>query len=173
MVQALRTGLGWRLFVTVKRTLLFALLWLVLTSADPKGFGFGLVAVAAATWLSLVLLPAAGRQLSLVMILPLVPGFVWRTVRGGIDVAWRALHPRLPIRPGWYVHRTALTSGAKVALGSVVSLLPGTLVAGSTGDRLYVHCLDLDADIAGQVAAEEARIASTLGPSAGGPGDAA
>ena len=49
-----------------------------------------------------------------------------------------------------------------MTLGSELSLLPGTLVAGSRGDVLYVHCLDTTKDVAGEIAAEEARIASMI-----------
>lgn len=149
--------------VAAKRLVLFTVLWLVLTGAAPDGLAFGLPTVVAATWLSLRLLPPGRRSVSLLALLWLVPGFVGRTVSGGIDVAWRALHPRLPIRPAWYVHRTALPEGgARVALGSIVSLLPGTLVAGSFGDHLYVHCLDAEQAVVRAVQAEERRIAGTL-----------
>lgn len=152
-----------RALVAAKRFGLFAVLWLVLSGAAVDGLGFGLAATLAATWLSLVLLPPGSRSVSLLATLPLLPGFVDRSIRGGFDVAWRALDPRLPIRPGWYVHETRLPpGGARVALGSVVSLLPGTLVAGSFGDRLYVHCLKVDEDVVRSVEAEERRIADTL-----------
>lgn len=149
--------------IIAKRGALLALLWLTLTGAAVDGLVFGLVATALGLWLSLVLLPPGGAQPSLLQILRHFPGFIERSVRGGIDVAWRALHPRLPVRPGWYVHETRLPEGgARVALGSVVSLLPGTLVAGSFAGRLYVHCLVREAAIERQVAAEEARLAATL-----------
>ncbi len=149
--------------VVARRLALFAALWLVLTGAAVDGLAFGLPAAVAATWLSLRLLPPGARTVSVTALLRLVPGFLDRSVRGGVDVAWRALHPRLPIRPAWLVHRTTLPEGgARVALGSVVSLLPGTLVAGSYGDRLYVHCLDAGPAVAREVAAEERRIARTL-----------
>ncbi len=168
MASRTRPGSGWRLVITAKRFVLFAALWLVLTGAALDGLAFGLPTAVAATWLSLRLLPAGRRGVSLLSLLPLVPGFVDRSVRGGFDVAWRALHPRLPIRPAWYVHRTSLPEGgARVALGSIVSLLPGTLVAGSFGDRLYVHCLNADRAVIAAVRAEERRLATTLHESGG------
>jgi multicomponent Na+:H+ antiporter subunit E len=158
-----RPDLGWRLVIAAKRLVLFAALWLVLSGAALDGLAFGLPTAIAATWLSLRLLPPARRGVSLLSLLPLVPGFLDRSVRGGFDVAWRALHPRLPIRPAWYVHRTSLPEGgARVALGSIVSLLPGTLVAGSFGDRLYVHCLYADRTVIEAIEAEERRLEGTL-----------
>jgi len=163
MANPTRPSPARRAFVLAKRFVLFAVLWLVMSGAAIDGLGFGLAATLAATWLSFVLLPPGSRSVSLLSVLPLVPGFIDRSIRGGFDVAWRALAPRLPIRPGWYVHETKLPpGGARVALGSVVSLLPGTLVAGSFGDRLYVHCLTVDAEIIRSVEAEERRIARTF-----------
>jgi multicomponent Na+:H+ antiporter subunit E len=156
-----------RVLTLGKRFGLFAGLWLVMSGAAVDGLGFGLAAALAATWLSLLLLPPGTRRVSLLAMLPLFPGFVDRSIRGGFDVAARALHRHSPIRLGWYVHETKLPpGGARVALGSVVSLLPGTLVAGSFGDRLYVHCLVADKQIVRAVAAEERRIARTLGDKA-------
>jgi len=153
--------------VLIKRFALFAGLWLVMSGAAVDGLGFGLAAALAATWLSLVLLPPGTRRVGLLSTIALFPGFVGRSIRGGFDVASRALHGHLPIRPGWYVHETKLPpGGARVALGSVVSLLPGTLVAGSFGDRLYVHCLVADDEIVRAVEGEERRIARTLGDGA-------
>ena len=168
MANPTRPSPARRAFVLAKRFVLFAVLWLVMSGAAVDGLGFGLAATLAATWLSLVLLPPGSRSVSLLSTLPLLPGFVDRSIKGGFDVAWRALAPRLPIRPGWYVHETKLPpGGARVALGSVVSLLPGTLVAGSFGDRLYVHCLTADEAIIRSVEAEERRIALTLRDEAG------
>ncbi len=55
-----------------------------------------------------------------------------------------------------------------MVLGSIVNLLPGTLVAGSHGDRIYVHSLNLDGDTEGQIRAEERRIGRILGERPGG-----
>jgi multicomponent Na+:H+ antiporter subunit E len=148
----------------LKRLAIFFGLWLVLSGADLIGVAFGLPTAALAALFSMRLLPPGGREVSLVRLIAMVPGFLARSVRGGIDVAWRALHPRLPIAPGWLHWRTKLPPGGpRVTLGSELSLLPGTLVAGSRGDVLYVHCLDIRKDITTELAAEEARIAATIG----------
>lgn len=148
----------------LKRFIAFALLWLILTAADPGGLATGLLAVAAATAASLVLLPPAGAAVRLLPLIAMVPGFLARSVAGGIDVAWRALHPRLPLDTGWVVYRMRLPPGAaRASLGSEFSLLPGTLVAGSAADRLYVHCLDRGQDPRPQLGREEARIAAIIG----------
>ena len=63
-----------------------------------------------------------------------LPGFVWfflvESLRGGVDVAWRSLHPALPVRPEFFEYQIALPQGApSTLLISVISLLPGTLSA--------------------------------------------
>ncbi len=147
--------------IIAKRTAFLASVWLVLTGADPGGIAIGIVAVAAATGLSLALMPPrAGVALWPLAIM--IPGFLWRSLLGGFDVARRVFDPRLPLRPGWKIMRTRLPDGGKVALGGEFSLMPGTLVAGSKGDRLLIHVLDSGQDITGDVAREEACFARAL-----------
>jgi multicomponent Na+:H+ antiporter subunit E len=133
-----------QLLIVLKRFLALALAWLALTGADSGAWLVGMLAAAASTGLSLHLLPPR-QGLRLWAVCRMAPGFLWRSVLGGTDVAWRALHPRLPLRPGWRLLHTALPAGGqRVTLGGEISLLPGTLVAGTRGDDLLVHCLDLD-----------------------------
>ncbi len=149
--------------VVIKRFALFFSIWLSLTAADPLGLVLGTMTAGAAAWASLKLLPSGSRHVNLLSVLSMAPGFLLRTARGGVDVAWRALHPAMPIAPGWIAWRTSLPPGGqRVSLGIELSLLPGTLVAGSRGDVIYVHCLDTNQDVAGDIAKEEARIARTV-----------
>lgn len=149
----------------IKRLAGFYLVWLVLTGAAGSGLLPGALVSAAAAFLSLKLLPSGRLRVKALRIAALAPTFAWRSIVGGADVAWRALHPRMPLRTGWLTYRTKLPPGpARVAFGSEVSLLPGSLVAGTRGDTLLVHCLDRDQDVAGQLAREERRIAAALDP---------
>jgi multicomponent Na+:H+ antiporter subunit E len=149
----------------LKRFVIFFAVWLILTGASLEGLIVGVLASAASAWVSRALLPVRGdRAVSLVRLLGLAPRFLWRSVVGGVDVAWRALHPRMPLREGWLSYRTRLPpGGARVTLGSEMSLLPGTLAAGSRGDTLHVHCLDTSHNVAAQMSEEEARIAAVAG----------
>src|SRR5690606_30734280 len=92
----------------------------------------------------------------------LFPRFAWQSLIGGIDVARRAFHPRLPIRPGRLRIAVELPEGGRVALGGELSLMPGTLAAGCDGDHLLVHVLDLDQDIESAVREEERRVRGTI-----------
>ncbi len=149
----------------LKRFAIFFAVWLVLTGASATGLFLGALTAAASAWVSLNLMPGSGkRAVSIVKLLGLAPRFLWRSLVGGVDVAWRAVHPRMPLQEGWLSYRTRLPAGgARVTLGGEMSLLPGTLVAGSRGDTLYVHCLDTSRNIAAEISREEARIAGVAG----------
>jgi len=150
--------------IFLKRLGLLIGLWLVLSSNEPSAWLVGALAAAAAAAISLRLLPPTGRAVRLGTVLRLTPGFLWVSLLGGLDVAWRAFHPRLPLQPAWIAYRVRLPTGAaRVSLGNEISLMPGTLAAGGQGDALYVHCLDRGRPIEAQVAAEEERIAESIG----------
>jgi len=70
--------------------------------------------------------------------------FLIESVRGGMDVAWRTLHPKMPVRPNFFRHRMVLPKGQpSTLLISTISLLPGTLSAELDRDEnvLVVHSL--------------------------------
>jgi len=142
-----------------KRTALFTAIWVILTGAAPDALAFGLPTVAAAVWLSLRLLPPVGT-LRLLRALAMLPGFLYGSLIGGIDVAKRAFSLRLALRPGWVTYPTRLGGGARVALGGELSLMPGTLAAGCADGRLLVHVLDRGAGFEQGIAREEGRIAA-------------
>jgi multicomponent Na+:H+ antiporter subunit E len=80
--------------------------------------------------------------------------FLWESLKGGIDVAWRAMHPALRIDPCFTRHVMRLPEGQpRTLLVSIVSLLPGTLSASTEEDQvLLVHALTPDAsDSIGQL----------------------
>jgi multicomponent Na+:H+ antiporter subunit E len=142
---------GWRRAApaAVRRALLAAALWWVLVEGEFGGVvvAAGIVLTAAAT--SLALLPA-GRTppLSLSGLARFVPFFLGQSARGGVDVAWRALAPHLPLQPGYLDYETSLPPGLpRFLFTSAVSLFPGTVaVAPQETDpdspHLRIHVLD-------------------------------
>ncbi len=61
--------------------------------------------------------------------------FLLESIKGGSDVAWRALHPAVKIEPVFQPYEIKLPSGLPTTLlTSLVSLLPGTLSV-----RLHEH----------------------------------
>ena len=145
----------------LRRWLALALVWFALTGPDPAALLPGLAAVSLGTWLSLRLLPPA-CWLRLWRVVLLLPGFLWRSLLGALDVAVRALHPRLPLAPGWVEVPCRLPGAGRVALGGSFSLMPGTLAAGARGGRLLVHCLDSGQPVAELIAAEERAYAQAI-----------
>jgi multicomponent Na+:H+ antiporter subunit E len=148
-----------------------ALRWLLGLSAIwaivAEGAFGGVVAIFSvllATALALHLsLPPSGR-LHLRGVLRFVPFFLARSLRGGLDVAWRALHPRLPLRTGWLEYHTRLPPGAPRLLFSMsISVLPGTLTAERRDGTLHVHLLDTALASAGTLAALETKVAAVFG----------
>lgn len=111
-----------------RRLAFFGILWLILTRAEA--LLLGVFVVTAASWLSLRILPAS-PPIRLLALLAMGPGFLGRSLVGGIDVARRAFDPRLPLDLGWIEMTIDLPDGGKVALGSELSLMPGTMAAGS------------------------------------------
>ena len=69
-----------------------------------------------------------------------VPVLLGYVVRANLDVAYRVLHPALPIRPGIVRARTSLkTPAGRVLLANSITLTPGTLTVDMQGDVLYIH----------------------------------
>jgi multicomponent Na+:H+ antiporter subunit E len=135
----------------------FLVLWLVLAGVEIADLPAAAVAVVAATWASLHLLPPGSSRLSPSALARLTLRFAYQSVAAGADVAWRALDPRLPLRPGFvrYPARNAFTT--------LTSLLPGTVPAGAESGHIVYHCLDVDQPVMSQLAAEEAALARALG----------
>ena len=139
------------------RGLGFFVIWLALIGIAHKDMPFGLLAAAAATWASLQLWPSDGR-LSLSGLARFVLRFLPQSVVAGADIARRAMAPRIALNPGLVDYRATLPSGlAQGAMCAVMSLQPGKLPVScqASGDML-VHCLDTDAPVTAELAADEA-----------------
>ena len=76
-----------------------------------------------------------------------VPYFLYYCLRANVDVAYRVIHPDLPIRPGIVKVKTRLrTDLAKTFLANSITLTPGTLTVDIDGPYLYVHCINVPED---------------------------
>jgi multicomponent Na+:H+ antiporter subunit E len=146
------------------RAACFTVLWLVLSGAQPAGLAAGTVAVVAATWTSLKLLPAGQWRLAPGALLRALARFLHQSVIAGVDVARRALDPRLPLRPGFVTCPMRVApSVARSAVCTVASLLPGTLPARlDERGTLLIHCLDTDQPVAAQFTEDEAILFSAF-----------
>lgn len=77
-----------------------------------------------------------------------VPLFLWEVLKANIDVAYRAMHPDLPIRPGIVKVKTSLESDiACTMLANSITLTPGTMSVDIDMERsvLYIHWIDVHA----------------------------
>ena len=120
---------------------LFLLIWWILSGGTPASWWVGVPAVLLALAVSVMMpLPVSVVWYEL---LRFIPFFLSRSLLGGLDVAWRAMHPRLPIAPEIVDYRLRLPPGLpQVLMANTVNLLPGTLSVDLDEGRLRVHVLD-------------------------------
>ncbi|MBC8473526.1 MAG: Na+/H+ antiporter subunit E [Candidatus Omnitrophica bacterium] len=80
-----------------------------------------------------------------------IPIFAWECFKANIDVAYRVIHPDLPIHPGIVKVRTTLTSDTALTfLANSITLTPGTLTVDVDKENacLYIHWIEVkDKDI--------------------------
>lgn len=138
-------------------------LWLVFVAGEISSLWFGVPAAAAAAGVSLVLLPP-GRRWQWLRIVSLAAFFVEYSLRGGFDVARRALDPRQPLAPAFVDFELRLPPGrASVLFIDIASLLPGTLSTELRGTTLHLHVLDVRTPMEPVLRALERRVAGLLG----------
>jgi multicomponent Na+:H+ antiporter subunit E len=69
---------------------------------------------------------------------------LWECFKANLDVAYRVLHPALPIRPGIVRARTTLkTEIARTVLANSITMTPGTLSVDYADDDLFVHWISI------------------------------
>jgi multicomponent Na+:H+ antiporter subunit E len=158
---------AWRVPVValLVRTAVFAALWWVVAEGR-SAWAFGLPAAALAALASLALQPSSRHHVRPLAALRLLRFFLWRSLLGSIDVAGRALRPRMPLRPAFEQHvlRVA-TPGARVLLVDLLSLMPGTLSVALQGDALLLHVLDTRLPIERDLRRLEQLVAALFGAS--------
>lgn len=133
------TGIG---RAALRRALLLGGLWWALTGGDRSGIAWGAVIVVAATVASLAFAGAEGPSWSGPGIVRFVGTFAYGSFTGGVDVAYRALSPRLPLAPALirYPLRSPPGPARDLFLGTV-SLMPGTLTVAVRPHEADIHVL--------------------------------
>jgi len=132
----------------------FALLWWILTEDITESWPVGAPVVLLTTLVSMALSPPL--PWSFFGIAQFLPFFIWHSLHGGVDMAWRAFHPKLPIDPGLIDYPLRLPPGmARVFMINTVSLLPGTLSAELIDNCLKVHVIDIHKDALSELMAVE------------------
>ncbi|MGE5279783.1 MAG: Na+/H+ antiporter subunit E [Deltaproteobacteria bacterium] len=75
-----------------------------------------------------------------------LPVFLWEVIKANIDVAYRVVHPRLPITPGIVKVKTTLKSDTALTfLANSITLTPGTMSVDVDREKgiLYIHWIDV------------------------------
>jgi len=68
-------------------------------------------------------------------------------VIANLDVAYRVIHPKMPIKPGIVIIKTELKQDlAKMILANSITLTPGTFTLDIEEDRLLIHWINVKTD---------------------------
>lgn len=113
------------------------------------------------------LLISDGRDLRLAVLrvlrfLAYLPWLLYQIMRANIDVAYRTLHPRMPISPRVIKFKTNLkTEMGVVTLANSITLTPGTITIDVIEGKYFVHALSkesAEALLAGEMQARVKKI---------------
>ncbi len=150
------------LLTVISRTILFTLLWWVITEGAYNSWYLGIPVIMLSVLTSVYL--SAPVSLSLKGILRFIPFFLWHSLRGGIDVAKKAIQPKLSMTPELIEYPWKLpTKTSQVFMASVVSLLPGSLSIELSADTLQIHVLEATDELNNELVIIEQRVAELFG----------
>ncbi len=72
---------------------------------------------------------------------------IWECIKANFDVAYRVLHPAMPIKPGIVKVKLELKSDfARAILANSITMTPGTIAVDIIDDYLYVHWIYVSSD---------------------------
>jgi len=120
-------------------------IWLFLTaSLDPQELAFGLILSLIVAALTYEIFTTGGlsnlHPKKLAYAIAYIPYFLWAMIMANLDVAYRVLHPKRPIRPGVVKCKTVLnTDAGKLALANSITLTPGTITLDVDGENYFIH----------------------------------
>ncbi|MCO5063877.1 MAG: Na+/H+ antiporter subunit E [Rhizobiaceae bacterium] len=149
----------------VRAVALFAF-WLALANWTIADVVAGAVAAGIASWASILLLPPAPHSSrSFLAIAQIALFFLIQSFLAGLDVARRALDPRMPLQPGFVTCPMSLRGAMpRCAFRALMSLQPGSLpVEEQAGGVLLVHCLNKNQPVSQSFAREEMLFAKAFG----------
>lgn len=76
-------------------------------------------------------------------LLVFIPWMLLKIAAANVQVAYVILHPRMPISPAIIRVKTGLRGRvSRTALGTIITLTPGTLVLDIQGDEFVIHKID-------------------------------
>jgi multicomponent Na+:H+ antiporter subunit E len=66
--------------------------------------------------------------------------FLWECIKANIDVMYRVIHPKMPVKPGIVKVKSSLkTDIGKVFLANSITMTPGTITVDIIDEYFYVH----------------------------------
>lgn len=66
--------------------------------------------------------------------------FLWECIKANFDVAYRVIHPAMPIKPGIVKVKLGIKSEiGKTILANSITMTPGTIAVDIKDDVMYVH----------------------------------
>lgn len=147
------------------RGLAFLGLWLIISGVSASDLAVGLVAALAAACASVRLLPCVDAPLNLRACVEMTLQLPFPIVVAGADIARRALHPALPLHPGFIRYASRLPEGLpRSAFTVLVSMQPGSVpIAGHRSDSFTIHCIDDTRPVGAALEADEARLSTAFG----------
>jgi multicomponent Na+:H+ antiporter subunit E len=75
-------------------------------------------------------------------LLTYLPWLAWEIVKSNWDVAWRVMHPALPVSPTLFeITGSQQTVVGRVIFANSITLTPGTVTVDLEGDRFTVHAI--------------------------------
>jgi multicomponent Na+:H+ antiporter subunit E len=141
-----------------------ALIWLGMNGTDWSSWIVGGPVVFAAAWISVTLLPDTRWRLSAGGAIAFAGFFLRESLRGGWDVAWRALSPALRLSPAIVCVPLHLPPGsARLFFCGVIGLLPGTAVVAITGGSICIHVLEASPRVEAELRELENHVAALFG----------
>ncbi len=154
-------AVAWRFLA---RLTLMALIWIGLNGTDWSSWIVGGPVVIAAAWISVKLLPTIPWHWSVWGAIGFAGFFLRESLRGGWDVACRALSPKLALSPAIVCVPFHLPPGAaRWFFCNAISLLPGTAVVAIAENNLCVHALDGSPRVEAELRELENRVATLFG----------
>ncbi len=129
--------------------LFLVLIWLCLTSTFNRqelvsGIFISLVLAVFLneSYLRLGLPPLSLKRFAFLIVYVIV--LFKEIIKANFDVAYRIIHPKMPIKPGIVLIKTQLKSDiAKMILANSITLTPGTFTLDILRDKILVHWINV------------------------------
>ncbi|MEX2570500.1 MAG: Na+/H+ antiporter subunit E [Gemmatimonadota bacterium] len=148
------------------RGVLFVALWLVLAGPDPHTWWLAAAVILTTVYVSLRTVPVGSVRLRPAGLLRFIPFFLIYSLRGGVDVARRAIFQPDVSAAEYRTFEVRLAEGPpRTFFAMILGLLPGTLTARISGARIEIHTLDASATPDEALRRVERRVADVFGGS--------